>query len=221
MGLSDAHLLGILLRSGSGRENAIELGMGLLEKFGNLARLAQSSASELCEVHGIGPAKAAQVLAALEIGSRCQSQPLTLKQRIRSSQDVYRHFHPLLRGLKKEVFKVVLIDTKGKVIRHVTVSEGNLNFSIVHPREVFNPAVRDSAASVLFLHNHPSGEPQPSPGDIESTKRLVDVGELLGIRVLDHVIIGEGSYFSFADGGLIGPTKLGKGRRGARTAALE
>jgi DNA repair protein RadC len=201
--LSDAQLLAILLRSGSERTNAVQLGMGLLERFGSLSSLSQTSAAELCSIHGIGPAKAAQLLAALEIGRRSQSRRLAPSDKIQSSQDVYNHFHPLLRGLKKELFKIILLDGKNKIIRHLTVSEGSLNFSVVHPREVFNPAVRDSAASVIFLHNHPSGEPHPSKEDIESTRRLVAVGGLLGIEVLDHVIIGDGEYFSFADRGLI------------------
>lgn len=210
--LSDAQLLAILLRTGSDRNNAVQLGIGLVERFGNLSALAQSSVAELCAIHGIGPAKAAQLLAALEVGRRSQSYPLSLNKRVQSSRDIYRHFQPLLRGIKKEVFKTVLLDSKNKIIRYVTVSEGSLNFSVVHPREVFNPAVRDSAASVIFLHNHPSGEPIPSSEDLESTRRLVAVGELLGIQVLDHVIIGDGTYFSFADRGLIKNMGDGKPR---------
>jgi DNA repair protein RadC len=217
--LSDAQLLAILLRTGSGRSDAVQLGIGLLERFGNVSSLARRSVAELCAVHGVGPAKAAQLLAALEIGRRSQSSPLSASEKIQSSQDVYKHFHPLLRGVKKEMFKSVLLDGKNKIIRHLTISEGSLNFSVVHPREVFNPAVRDSAASVIFIHNHPSGDPNPSSEDLQSTKRLVAAGELLGISVLDHVIIGDGAYFSFADRGLIDgavdakPTRSSRPRR--------
>lgn len=119
------------------------------------------------------------------------------------SQQVFGYFSPRLRGAKKEFFVLILLDQKNKVIRDVTISEGSLTSTIVHPREVFSPALRESAASVIFLHNHPSGDPSPSREDQAITKRLVDVGHLLGIPVLDHVIIGSDSYFSFADAGQI------------------
>ena len=108
-----------------------------------------------------------------------------------------------MRSLKKEVFKVLLLNTKNELIRDVTVSEGTLNASLVHPREVFNPAIRDSAAAVLFVHNHPSGDPTPSREDRELTRRLQEAGDLIGIRVLDHIIIGDGCHLSFADKGYL------------------
>ena len=201
--LSDAQLLAILLRTGSDQKNAVQMAIELLDQFKTLLNLASLSVSELCSIHGIGPAKAAQLKAALELGRRALASPLLQKTRLISSEDVFNHYAPLLRHLKKEVFKIILLDQKNKLIRDVTVSEGSLTLTIVHPREVFNPAVRDSAASVIFLHNHPSGDPAPSREDREITRRLVAAGEVMGIQVLDHVIIGEDAYFSFSDVGEI------------------
>jgi DNA repair protein RadC len=121
--------------------------------------------------------------------------------RIGSSADLFKHYYPLLRDLRHEVFKIILLDAKHAVIRDATVSEGSLTLSIVHPREVFSLAIREAAAAVIFLHNHPSGDPQPSSEDRNLTTRLVAAGELLGIQVLDHLIIGDGRYISFADQG--------------------
>jgi DNA repair protein RadC len=121
--------------------------------------------------------------------------------RIGSSADLFKHYYPLLRDLRHEIFKIILLDAKHTVIRDATVSEGSLTLSIVHPREVFSLAIREAAAAVIFLHNHPSGDPQPSSEDRSLTTRLVAAGELLGIQVLDHLIIGDGRYISFADQG--------------------
>ncbi len=202
-GLSDAQLLAILLRTGTDQENAVQLAMGLLEQFHELTNFSNLSIKELCSIRGIGPAKAAQLKAAFELGRRSLAPPVSQKTKITSSQDIYRHFSSTFRSLKKEIFKIVLLDQKNKIIRDVLVSEGSLTLTVVHPREVFNPAVRDSAASVIFLHNHPSGDPTPSTEDKELTRRLVAAGDLMGIQVLDHLIIGENHYFSFSDAGYI------------------
>jgi len=201
--LSDAQLLAILLRTGSDQANAVQLAIGLLDQFHELSSFANLSIKELCSIRGIGPAKAAQLKAAFELGRRSFSPPLSHRTKIHSSQDIFRHFSPTFRYLKKEIFKIVLLDQKNKIIRDVVVSEGSLTLTVVHPREVFNPAVRDSAASVIFLHNHPSGDPTPSSEDRELTRRLVAAGDLMGIQVLDHVIIGDHHYFSFSDAGYI------------------
>ena len=201
--LSDAQLLAILLRVGRQDSTAVQVAMDLLHHLGGLQALANRGVEELCMVPGVGPAKAAQILAGIELGKRVLSTPLTTGTKIGNSGDLYRHFYPLLRDRRKEVFKVLLLDTKHTVIRDVTVSEGSLTASIVHPREVFNEAVRESAAAVIFLHNHPSGDPQPSGEDRTLTIRLRAAGEILGITVLDHVIIGDGRYFSFSDEGLM------------------
>lgn len=199
--LSDAQLLAILLRVGRQESSAVEVAMELLNRLEGLQGLSNRGLDELCSVPGIGLAKAAQLKAAVELGKRVLSAPLSTGTRIDSSQDLFRHYYPLLRDLRHEVFKAILLDAKHAILRDVTVSEGSLTLSIVHPREVFNLAVRESAAAIIFLHNHPSGDPQPSPEDRALTARLVSAGEVLGIQVLDHVILGDGRYISFADRG--------------------
>jgi DNA repair protein RadC len=199
--LTDAQLLAIVLRTGRRDASAVHVAMEVIHRLGGLAALARCGVDELCTIPGVGRAKAAQLKAALELGRRTLAEPLTTGTRITCSRDLYRHFHPSLRDLKHELFKVVLLDAKHTLLKEVTVSEGSLTLSIVHPREVFALAVRESAAGVIFVHNHPSGDPTPSPEDRQLTDRLVAAGQLLGIRVLDHLVIGDGRYVSFADEG--------------------
>lgn len=199
--LTDAQLLAILLRVGRPDSSAVEVAMELLAQLEGLQGLSNRGLDELCQVPGIGPAKAAQLKAAIELGKRVLTAPLATGTRIGSSLDLFRHYHPRLRDLRYEVFVIVLLDAKHHVIRDATVSKGSLTLSIVHPRDVFNLAVRESAAAVIFLHNHPSGDPQPSAEDRTLTARLVSAGEVLGIRVLDHLVVGDGRYVSFADQG--------------------
>jgi DNA repair protein RadC len=177
--------------------------VAILSQQGGFHGLERQGVRELCAIPGIGPAKAAAIKAALEIGKRAIAAPLTTGRRIGSSQDIFRHYYPLMRGLRREIFKVILLDGKNTIIKDLTISEGSLTLSVVHPREAFGPAVRESAAAVIFVHNHPSGDPDASPEDRALTERLVSVGELVGIRVLDHVIIGDRRYVSFADQGWI------------------
>ena len=199
--LTDAQLLAILLRIGRHRSSAVQLGMDILHRLGGVAGLVHCGVEELCTIPGIGEAKAAQLKAALELGKRALASPLSKGMKIASSRDLFEHYHPTLRDLRHEIFKVILLDAKHAIMRDATVSEGSLTLSIVHPREVFNMAVRESAAAVIFLHNHPSGDPTPSQEDRVLTARLVAAGELLGIRVLDHIVVGDGRYMSFADQG--------------------
>lgn len=199
--LSDAHLLAILLRTGRRDFSAVQVALELLNRLGGLSGLAACGIDELCTIPGVGPAKAAQLKAALALGKRSMAAPLSTGIRVSGSRDLFTHFHPTLRDVKHELFKVVLLDAKNRVIKEITVSEGSLTLSIVHPREVFALAVRESAAAVIVLHNHPSGDPTPSLEDRQLTDRLVAAGQLLGIRVLDHLIIGDGRYVSFADEG--------------------
>ncbi len=203
--LSDAHLLGILIGSGdrASKKNAVDLSRDLLKAFGDLRRIDSASVSELCSIKGIGTAKAAQIKAALEVGKRMASQMGTAKLALRSSVDFVGHYGPFLRNLKKEVVKVVLLNPKLKVIKDIDISEGSLNASIVHPREVMIPAIKESAASIVLMHNHPSGDPTPSQADIEITHRIVKTGEIVGIKLVDHIIIGDNRHYSFADEGLI------------------
>jgi DNA repair protein RadC len=199
--LTDGQLLAVVLGTGHAGESAFDLGMSILNQQGGLQGLERQGIRQLCAIPGIGPAKAAALKAALEIGKRAIAAPLTTGQRISSSQDIFRHYCPLMRGLRREIFKVILLDGKNTIIKDLTVSEGSLTLSLVHPREAFVPAVRESAAAVIFVHNHPSGDPEASAEDRALTERLVSVGELIGIRVLDHIIIGDRRYVSFADQG--------------------
>ncbi len=202
--LSDAQLLAILLQSGRQNASAVQVALELLSTIGGVQRLSQLGIDELRRFRGIGPAKAAQLKAAVEIGKRALATPLSTGLPIRSSADVYAAYYPLLRDLRQEVFILVLLDAKHIVIKDLRISTGSLTASVVHPREVFSMAVRESAAAVVCLHNHPSGDPTPSPEDRLLTDRLQEAGALLGIPVLDHLIIGDGRYISFADQGWCG-----------------
>jgi len=202
--LSDAELLALILRSGSAADGntAVDMARKLIQHFGDLRRLAGATIAELCTFPGIGPAKAAEIQALFELARRFARSEIRPGTRLTSSQDVFDHFHERLRARRKEVFISLLLDSKNRLLREVQVSEGSLNASIVHPREVFAPVIRESAAAVLFVHNHPSGDPTPSREDIELTTRLREAGELMGVRVLDHIIVGNGEYVSFCDRGL-------------------
>lgn len=204
--LTDAELLALVLRSGDAAsgQSALDQARNLLGEFGSLRRLSQAGSAELCRRRGIGPAKAAELLAVFELARRFATTPLAPGERFSSSADVFHHYHERLRDHKRELFLALLLDNKHRVLREVAISEGSLTASIVHPREVFAPVVRESAAAVLFVHNHPSGDPTPSREDLELTGRLRQAGELMGVRVLDHIIIGSGSYVSLADRGWLG-----------------
>lgn len=202
--LSDAQLLAIIIRNGKSGRTALDLGRELLERFAGLAGIGQAGIREICEVEGIGPAKAAEIKAAIEIGRRYQ-RPSLAGASFCSSQDVVEYYRPRMKDLKKEVFRCALLDTKNRIIRDDEVSVGSLSASIVHPRDTFKSAIRESAAAVIFVHNHPSGDTKPSQEDILLTRRLVQAGDVLGIQVLDHIIVGDGTHFSFRDNGMIGP----------------
>jgi len=203
--LTDAELLALIIRTGdsSSKNSAVDLARGLLTRFGSLRQLAAASIAELCLQPGIGPAKAAEIQALFQIARRFSDNRLQPGQPYRSSKDAFSHFHERLCDYRKEVFLALLLDSKNRLIREVQISEGSLNASIVHPREVFAPVLRESASAVLFVHNHPSGDPTPSREDIDITKRLQQVAELMGVRILDHIIIGNGSYVSLADRGML------------------
>jgi DNA repair protein RadC len=203
--LSDTELLAIILRNGNAStgESAIDHARLLLGQFGGLKGMEEAASSDLGKVKGIGPAKIAQIKASLELARRVGSHKWEPGQSLRSSEDVFRHFRDDLEKEKREFFYVVLLNNKNKKIRDVKISEGSLTASLVHPREVYNPVIRESAAAVIFVHNHPSGDPAPSPEDIEITRRLKEVGDLMGVRVLDHVVVGRDRYFSFNDKGML------------------
>jgi len=202
--LADSELLAIIIGSGSRKKNALDLARSLLNKFDNLAGIESASMDEICSVHGIGLGKATSLKAALELGRRFTSSSASVKSYpIRTAEDVYTLYIASMKNRKKEIFSVMLLNAKNRLIKTVTISEGALTGTIVHPREVFNPAIRESANSVVFTHNHPSGDPEPSNEDIALTRRLVDAGNIMGIRVVDHLIIGDNRYYSFADNDML------------------
>lgn len=201
--LSAGDLVALLLGTGTQGRPVALLAEELLAGSGGLRGLSQRTPAELESLPGLGSARAARLLAAVEIGRRLSSEPLARGAVLRSSTDVFRHFHAAMRDLPFEQFRVVLLDGKHRFLRDELVSQGTLTSSPVHPREVFGPAIRHSAAAVVLVHNHPSGDPSPSADDLEITRRLCDVGALVGIRVLDHVVLGDGSYASFAERGLL------------------
>ncbi len=202
--LSTAELLAILLRTGSRSKSAIDLAYELLsmDKRG-LRHVAECAPEELASVRGVGTVKTCQILAAIELGKRIAALPQEKNRAIRSSGDIADIFMEKLRYEKKEHFYCVMLNVKGEILEEREVSVGDLNSSQVHPREVFAGAVRRSAGSVVFVHNHPSGTPQPSQDDIDTTKRLCSGGQLLGIPVLDHIIIGDGKYVSMKAEGIL------------------
>lgn len=155
------------------------------------------------EIHGIGKAKASQIAAVFELARRLETYIEEPKQKVRSPRDVYALMYPKMREQKKEKFVTLYLDTKNQILKEEVVSVGSLNASIVHPREVFKSALIESSASVIMIHNHPSGDPSPSREDILVTEKLVEGGKLLGIDVLDHIIIGEGRYVSLKDEGFV------------------
>lgn len=200
--LSDAELLALVLRTGVRGRDALALARQLLRRAGGLPQLVNRGPLELTREPGIGRAKAASIVAALEIGARVASRRLTPGMAVRSPDDVFAHFHPRLRGERQECFVLLLLDGRRRLIREVWVTRGTLTASLVHPREVFRSALREAAAALVLVHNHPSGDPAPSPEDRAITERLVRVGALVGIPVLDHVVVAERGYHSLREDGV-------------------
>ncbi|UFJ39056.1 DNA repair protein RadC [Brevibacillus humidisoli] len=199
--LSDAELLAILLRTGYQRETCYQLAQRILSAFGSLYGIAQASHQELVKIKGIGPVKAVELHAAFELGRRLAKSDRKEGTPIRLPRDVAQLMMPEMRHLTQEHFVCLYLNTKNQVISKQTIFVGSLDVSIVHPREVFREAIRRSSASVICLHNHPSGDPTPSREDIAVTRTLREVGELIGITLLDHVIIGDGSFVSLKEQG--------------------
>jgi DNA repair protein RadC len=200
--LSDGELLGLLFGIGSQEKTAVELAGEVIGEAGGLHGLYEVSVYELVKVKGIGEAKACIILAAVELGRRIGQVRNPGRPVISSPADVDRLLRGRIANLDRENFVVVLLNTKNEVIETSAVSVGTLSASLVHPREVFKPAVRASAASVILAHNHPSGKVEPSKEDREVTRRLGEAAEILGIEVLDHVIVGDG-YFSLKEHGML------------------
>ena len=195
--LSAQEILALILGRGIKGESVMVTSQKLLSRFGNLKGIANASVEELSEIKGVGLAKAAQIKAALELSKRLEGDAgERQKPMVKSPEDVVKIVKSQLKGKKKEHFLVLCLDTRNRLINCKPVSMGSLDTSIVHPREVFKEAVSSSAASVIFVHNHPSGDPEPSKEDVELTKRLVKAGEIIGIDVLDHIVVCDRSYLS-------------------------
>lgn len=201
--LSDSELLAILINNGTKDKSAITLAREIIETSDGIRNLSNITVEELSKIKGIGLAKACRIISALELGRRVSVASEMQKFKISSPQDIGNVYMEELRYKKKEIFRVVLLNTKNVIIGFKDISEGSLNASIVHPREVFLEAIKKSANKMILMHNHPSGDPTPSSEDINITKRLISAGQIVGIEILDHVIIGDGSFYSFKENGQI------------------
>ncbi|MBC8080124.1 MAG: DNA repair protein RadC [Gorillibacterium sp.] len=199
--LSNAELLAILLRTGTISETAVGLAGRVLKQAGSLRSLVDMSVEEMTQVKGIGPAKALQIKAGIELGRRLARSSGADKTVIKNPGDVANLLMEDMRYLQKEHFVCLFLNTKNHVIGQETLSIGSLNASIVHPREVFLAAIKRSSASIICVHNHPSGDPTPSPEDIDMTNRLTEAGKIIGIDVLDHIVLGDQIYVSLKEKG--------------------
>jgi DNA repair protein RadC len=201
--LADAELLAIQLGYGTRGKDAVTVARELLAAYGSLADVAGCEVGELARRPGVGRVKAARLAAAFELTRRLRARTPGTRTPLSTPAEVHAAFGPLMEDLKREVFRVALLDAQNGLLRDVVVSEGTLSASLVHPREVFKPAIVESAASIILLHNHPSGDPTPSREDIRLTRQLVECARLLDLRVHDHVIIGRGRFVSLAERGII------------------
>jgi DNA repair protein RadC len=201
--LSDAELLALVLRTGGEGRTALDLARGLMGGEKTLRDIGAMTAGELMRVRGIGAAKAAELLAAFEIGRRAQAMRSPASAVIRTPEDVAHRMIPMLRDRPIEVFTLLVLDAKNAVKCDLELSAGTLNASLVHPREVFKAAIDRMAASVIVVHNHPSGNPEPSREDIDVTRQLAEAGRIVGIPLYDHIIVAGDRYTSLAERGLL------------------
>jgi DNA repair protein RadC len=202
--LTAAELLAVLLGTGRGGSSVLDTAGRLLEvSEGSLRRLAQRPRAELLRIEGVGPVKAARVLAAIELGMRTSREERPPVHRIREPEDIVRLFDGRLRDLQVEEFHLVALDSQSQVLREVLVTRGLLNSSLVHPREVFRAAIAEAAAGIIVVHNHPSGDPTPSAEDRSVTRQLAAAGRLLDLPLYDHVVIAGDRFVSFAAAGLL------------------
>lgn len=202
--LTAAELLAILLGTGRAGEDALQLAERLLgQAGGSLRHLAARPPAEVQRLAGVGPAKGARLLAALEVGRRLGREPRALRHGVRGPEDIVREVAPRLRDLAVEEFHVLALDARSRILRDLTITRGLLDSSLVHPREVFRAAIAEAAAGVVLVHNHPSGDPTPSNEDRAVTRQLVAAGQLLDLPVYDHVIIAGDRWLSFSAAGLL------------------
>lgn len=200
--LSTAELLAILLRVGIQGENAVQMGQRLLNEFGGLQGMAKASFDQVCSLHGIGPAKAAQIIAAIELGNRLSKINVNSKPTIHNPTDAAELVMYEMGALEQEEVRLAVLDTRNHVLNIKMVYRGSIDSSQVRIAEMFKYAIRKNAKSIIVFHNHPSGDPSPSADDITLTRDLVKAGKLLGVTVLDHIVIGHGRYVSLKERGL-------------------
>lgn len=202
--LSNTELLAILLRTGTKEASVMRVAEAVLARCKDLgvSEITKLSPKELSDIKGVGRAKAATILAAIEFGRRVEKSP-PYNFRVRTAEDVFKYARPYFNLKNREHFAIVMLTVKNDVIAMKEISVGNLTSSIVHPREVFFHAIRNSAASIIALHNHPSGDPTPSKDDYDITRRLVEAGRIIGIDVLDHIVLAGDKYFSMQEEGII------------------
>ncbi len=202
--LSTAELIAVVIRCGNRRESALEAAIRIISGCGGQERLASLDVDELSKTAGLGKVRAAQIKAAVELGSRIASGNLGERPRISVAVDAAAMLRPGMRHLRHEEFRVMMLDSKNRMLDIETVSMGTLTASLVHPREVFRAAIARNSASLIVAHNHPSGDPTPSREDMAVTARLLEAGRLIGIEVIDHIVIGADSYVSFKETGILG-----------------
>ncbi|KPJ72295.1 hypothetical protein AMJ52_06800 [candidate division TA06 bacterium DG_78] len=203
--LTDTELLAIIIGKGVKNKTALDLAKELIRKCGSLKNLSQKSVGEIenLKINGLGRTKIITMLAALEMGRRSLSKRTEKKIVFKHPKDVYEYYAPLIGGLKHELFKVAAVDGKNVLIKDTTISKGILDASIVHPREVFKFALNENASAMFLIHNHPSGILKASDDDLKITERLCSAGELMGVKIIDHVIITEENYYSFSQHNLL------------------
>ena len=201
--LSNSELLAVILRTGTRNENVINLSQRIITAFNGINGLLEASQEDLMKISGIKEAKASQILSMAEMAKRFQTYRSGDSYKINSPADAADLIMVELREFKQEILKVLLLNTKNVVIGIHNASMGSLNSSIVHPREIYKEAIRKSAASIIMVHNHPSGDPSPSSEDIAATTRIKEVGKIVGIELLDHVIVGDGKYISLREKNLL------------------
>lgn len=202
--LSDAELIAILLRSGSQNETAVDLSKNILQRAkNNLIELSKFSTNDFLSFKGIGEAKALSIIAALELGRRRRSAEVIEKSVINGSKDVFNYFMTIVEDYQYEGFWILLLNRANKIIKHVQISDGGVSGTVADPKKIFRLSIENGASGIILCHNHPSGNIKPSEQDLKLTKKIVDGGRLLDINVLDHLIIGDEMFFSFADENLI------------------
>ncbi len=201
--LAAQELLALIIARGIPGKSVMNISQEVLSKFGNIKSVGGATIEQLCEIKGIGPAKAAQILACFEIGRRGELELEQKKYEINNPEAVIKAVGALIKNKAKEHFKLIVLNSRNKIMAITNISIGTLNANLIHPREIFKDAITHNAASVVIAHNHPSGDPEPSEDDLKITKQLKKAGKILGIELVDHLIITADCYYSFKNKGLI------------------